>query len=136
MATAVTHVAQVIAEAMPGDARSVLISIVGAQAPRARLQPGWADVLRLHFDDIKRDRPEAFQRAHAYQVIEFLDHWAPEVDRIVVHCAAGVSRSAAIARFAAERLGLGFDWSYDQYNCLVYATLHVVAAEYDGGYGG
>ncbi len=54
--------------------------------------------------------PDNFAPAlsHAHAVQEFVDRLhdcADEVD-LVVHCSAGVSRSAAVAAWAAERLGV------------------------------
>lgn len=60
------------------------------------------DVCRLEFDDIEHDLgPEytMFDEIHADRILGFLDRHKGE--DIVVHCHAGMSRSAAIADFIA-----------------------------------
>jgi len=107
-----------------------VISISGLDP--ARLKDGWGAVLRLEFDDIDPD-PKAmfaedpyilFSIDHAYQIIEFAHRCNDEsVDGIVVHCHAGVSRSAAVAKWISERFGLYFPEGYALYNKHVYETL-------------
>ena len=53
-------------------------------------------ILFLQFDDEERgDR--AMDQDHASTIVEFINSCKEEVDEIVVHCEAGVSRSAAVA---------------------------------------
>ncbi len=57
-------------------------------------------ILRVAFSDIDQpsDDPSEvlFNERHAGQVTDFVRHWT-HVDRIVVHCMAGQSRSPGIA---------------------------------------
>lgn len=83
-------------------------------------------VLYLFFDDeVVGDN--TFSDEQAEQVIRFVDAWKSKVERLVVHCDAGVSRSAAVC--AAIKRYLGFDnqdiFKNQQYepNPLVYETL-------------
>ncbi|WP_283745874.1 hypothetical protein [Sideroxydans sp. CL21] len=110
--------------------RWAVISISGLDP--ARLREGWQSVLRLEFDDIDPD-PKAlladdpyilFGHDHAKQIIEFA-HKCNEsgVVGIVVHCHAGISRSAAVSKWIAERFGLDFPADYMLYNKHVYETL-------------
>ena len=84
------------------------------------------DVLTIAFDDI--DVPDeglsVFTQKQAAQVIAFLNRnrFAPA---ILIHCFAGMSRSAAIGTFAAEYFGLP-DPGYPYCNSLVLDTLHAV----------
>jgi predicted protein tyrosine phosphatase len=86
----------------------VCISIGDPRAPPARLSRGFAAVLRLTFNDIESspgDEDILFAPDHAGEILRFVAKW-PDVDRIVVHCEFGVSRSPGVA------LGLcdSFDW--------------------------
>ena len=83
-------------------------------------------VLYLFFDDeVVGDN--TFSDEQAEQVIRFVDAWKSKVERLIVHCDAGVSRSAAVC--AAMKRYLGFDdediFKNQQYepNPLVYETL-------------
>ncbi len=106
-----------VIEGMPhGDPRTVLISITDPGDP-ARLPDGWAGVLRLEFDDIAPPFPVLirdgnkhrdlvpFDEPMATQVLEFVGGVSQDVNRVIVHCNAGISRSAAVARFLADYYG-------------------------------
>ena len=93
-----------------------LISILGAGASdRIGLQPGWEDVLSLRFDDVeapctfsergKRVEATLFSEDNAAAICDFLEK-DPDAD-IAVHCAAGISRSVAVAAFIYRVLGHG-----------------------------
>lgn len=74
----------------------------------------WGSVLRLQFSDIDRAdvpiyNPVLFNNQMADQIFAWLERYASTLEGVVVHCAAGVSRSAAVAKFIAERYGLPFD---------------------------
>jgi predicted protein tyrosine phosphatase len=103
-----------------------VISITAFGAEDARLQQGWHDILRLAFDDIQHEEYgyvicETF---HARSIISFVERCNDEkVEGILVHCYAGISRSAAVAKWISERHGLTFPVDYDQYNKHVYTTL-------------
>jgi hypothetical protein len=104
-----------------------VISISGLDP--ARLKEGWRSILRLEFDDIDPD-PKAlfaedpyilFSNEHARQIIKFAHQCNDEgVEGIVVHCHAGISRSAAVAKWISERFDLDFPSGYMLYNCHVY----------------
>ena len=80
-------------------------------------------VLTLYFDDI--EEPERglklMEPAQAKRIISFIrDH--QDVDTLLIHCFAGVSRSRAVGVFAAELLELPpIDEKY--FNEHVYGTL-------------
>ncbi len=96
----------------------------------ADLHPDWAEVLRLEFDDvsIRGDHLHGITEEQAAQIIAFLNAVQHKVDKVFVHCLAGVSRSAGVAKFIADRYGLEFDHTYGLYNRLVYDTLKEVEA--------
>jgi predicted protein tyrosine phosphatase len=95
---------------------TALISI--AEPGRSADVKGWKHVLRLWFHDISKSQDgmavcilpvtgghggveemKAFDAKQAREVISFLDGPPIDVDSIVVHCHAGISRSAAVAEF-------------------------------------
>ena len=89
-------------------------------------------VLRLEFDDIVGYvGPEYhnFDMWHAKQLLEFVDSCGEE--DILVHCHAGVSRSAAVAKFLNEHKGYLLDLSFPSckdtaaYNHDVYRMLFI-----------
>lgn len=94
-----------------------------------KLKPGWHAIHRAYFHDVdpasnKTDEPHILMNAsHAKDIVAFAESVAPQVDVIFVNCAAGVSRSAAVAKWIAERFELPFDQHYAQYNQHVYKLL-------------
>lgn len=96
------------AEAYVPRGVEVCVSISDPGAPPARLSRAFAAVLRLTFNDIvagPADEDVLFADEHAGQIVRFVRQW-PHVDRIVVHCEFGASRSPGVV------LGLcdAFDW--------------------------
>ena len=77
----------------------VCISIRDPKAEPLRLSPNFKDVLRLEFSDIAEPgflpSHVRFSPDHARQVLDFIGKWRT-VERIVIHCIGGVSRSPAI----------------------------------------
>lgn len=114
------------AEASHGWGHWVVISIT-QPGETVALKEGWHSVLRLHFHDI--DVPEEpytlFGDRHANEIIDFLEGVAEtgEIEGILVHCQAGISRSAAVAKWVAERYDLSFPGQYMLYNKHVYRAL-------------
>ena len=92
---------------IPSD-REVCISIANPGVSATVLSPKFAAVLRVSFSDIAAPSPfpfdQLFDTDHARAIVEFVTRWA-DVDRIVVHCVGGVSRSPAVALAIAELLG-------------------------------
>jgi hypothetical protein len=90
------------------------------------LKPGWERVLRLEFDDIEFEQEpyQLFSSQQGREVIEFVqDFTLSGGEGILVHCNAGISRSAAIAKWVAERYLLPFPNRYDHYNKHVFNVL-------------
>jgi predicted protein tyrosine phosphatase len=85
----------------------VCISIGDPHAEPAQLSRAFAGVLQLAFNDIVAD-PAAedvlFAAEHAAEVLRFVGEW-PQVERIVVHCQAGVSRSPGVALGLSDVFG-------------------------------
>ncbi|WP_019680613.1 hypothetical protein [Ruminococcus flavefaciens] len=81
------------------------------------------DVLTLYFDDLEESCPgyKMINDAQAEQIIHFIkDH--QDVDTLLIHCYAGVSRSRAVGVFASELLGIPFS-SGRAFNEYVYSML-------------
>jgi|AntAceMinimDraft_10_1070366.scaffolds.fasta_scaffold103437_2 predicted protein tyrosine phosphatase len=72
-----------------------------------------SNVLNLWFDDIEHDgnlsptnkeETKAFTNEQANQIVNFLDSNKGIINTLLVHCAAGISRSGAVGRFALDYL--------------------------------
>jgi predicted protein tyrosine phosphatase len=126
----VIFIGQQRAEAMQAPRHSALISITDPNRPPAKLQDGWAAVLRTSFDDIDPVTfPDDFEDLRAIgadqviEIAEFVRNHARTCRRMVVHCRYGVSRSAAVAKAIAEAADISFPVSYDEHNRFVYLVL-------------
>lgn len=88
------------------------------------------DVLTLYFDDI--EEPEHGLRLisfpQAIAIVKFIKAHAEDVDTLLIHCFAGVSRSRAVGAFAREILDIPPTEDTD-YNEYVYALLYRVWKE-------
>lgn len=102
------------AEKYEPEPNTVIVSITepvhpGNQLKRqepARLKPGYVDILRMEFHDMDPGRMEIpkgyviFTQQQSSQLARFLRKHRGK--NIVVHCAAGVSRSGAVVEAALE----------------------------------
>jgi predicted protein tyrosine phosphatase len=61
-----------------------------------------------------------FSHNRAREIWDFVQGHAPHVQGLMVHCHAGIQRSATVAKAVAEQCGLTFPPAYDIYNKLVY----------------
>ena len=123
---------QAVACALAARPDWAVISITCVGDAPAPLQPGWGALLRVAFDDVDvatAGDARLFGPAHAAAILTFADQVAPTVKGILVHCHAGISRSAAVAKFLAERLDAAFPDKYAVYNRRVYSTLNRQAWE-------
>jgi predicted protein tyrosine phosphatase len=96
------------ARAYEPEGREICISITNPRAAPVELSPRFLAVLRLVFTDVCGPSPYAwdalFSPAHAREILDFVAAW-PDVDRIVLHCKAGQSRSPAVALALCELCG-------------------------------
>jgi hypothetical protein len=91
----------------------------------------WKAVLRLEYDDrdpglmnaadVKHYR--LFNEDDAVKILKFLKQHQDDTLHAICHCEAGISRSAAVAKFIARIYNLDFPPSYDVYNRHVFSTL-------------
>lgn len=139
MIVSVRHCSEVEALAIKPYPHIAMISITEPGRP-VNLQDGFGALLRLELcnaefgrevldsvgwtsDDL---RARGFPRREvAIEITEFLDgiHARQEYLELVVHCRSRQCRSAAVARFAAERFKVPFDASYEGYNETLYNLL-------------
>lgn len=124
---------QAEAEQTLGKGDWVVISVTQPSEPDVPLKPGWRAIHRLKFHDTEDEDSilAVFSIEQAKAIVAFLAEHAHQVAGILVHCHAGVSRSAAIARFIGERYAVD-DFikryaRYTRHNKLVYRRLLAVS---------
>ena len=68
-------------------------------------------VLRLKFDDVERDykNEHCITKEDAESIVKFVNKNKNKVDKFIVHCEAGVSRSAGVGAAIMKALN-GDDW--------------------------
>lgn len=119
-----------------------LISVSNPDNP-AQVNSSWAPskLLRIGCHDADEDKRHSlgdinhqgigsiiincklFNEQDAREIIKFVRDNKNKVETIYVHCDAGISRSAAIAKFIAGIYNLEFPDHYMLYNKLIYTTL-------------
>ena len=77
----------------------IIISITDPGTLPAILRPNFQTkgILRLEFEDVDGDQPEAMTLEQAEAIANFVNEHKDLIDIILVHCEAGVSRSAGVA---------------------------------------
>jgi predicted protein tyrosine phosphatase len=123
------------ARAYEPSGREVCISITNPRGPAPKLSERFVGVLRLSFTDIAGPSPFAwdalFNEDHARQIISFMTQW-PDIDRVVVHCMAGQSRSAGVAMGLCDVFGWpleALEQQYPLWNTWVRSELARVGAD-------
>ena len=126
MITKVMFVGKFTAETIGPFQDWAVISIGEPDMKAPQIKEGWHDVLRIFFHDVNPDKVVELSSKYvgmsdsqADQIVEFVSRVAPNVDGILVHCNAGISRSAAVAEWIAKRYELPFDYSYPNSNSYV-----------------
>lgn len=92
-----------------------VVSISEPDQPVSNLS-GWGAVLELKFCDLTSEvcGLPIFTARDAFKTIEFLEKANSVCNKLLIHCEAGVSRSGAVAYFAAEQSGLTHVYSMDR----------------------
>lgn len=92
---------------------TIAISILSPGRAQAVLHPEIDPVLRLYFEDTTGKEgttsgPGIFSTDHAREILDFIHHHRdkPTPYHLLVHCEAGISRSAAVAVFAASECSI------------------------------
>lgn len=94
----IANVGEGAAEKWVPDEHTVCISI--SEPGRKVRLPRFADLIREHFQDYDSEWPEGaalFTSTHAARIARFARKHRDAGKNILVHCAAGVSRSGAVA---------------------------------------
>lgn len=116
--------------------------VISIKEPGVKPEDEWKfscehkSVLTLRFDDIEQyvAGHRLFYLSDAVQILEWIKQ-VPEGEVVLVHCHAGVSRSAAVAKFLCDHKGYALlldKWcngNMDRYNGHVYGTLRIMNAE-------
>ncbi len=132
MVSKVIFVGRATAETIPGWQDWAMISITEPDPvtgnAEAKVLPGWRSLFRTAFHDITPDHPkDAFltlmDEQHAREIVAFVRQIATDVEGIMIHCKAGISRSAAVAKWIAMEYGLPFNHDYEKFNRHVYDLL-------------
>lgn len=129
MVTKVIFVGRATAETTHGWGDWAVVSITEPGfTGEVKLMPGWHSVCRVFFHDVDPailcGEPHVLMNeADALKITQFVREIAPGVDGILVHCKAGVSRSAAVAKWIARQFDVPFNHQYDRYNKFVYDML-------------
>mgnify|MGYP001156674478 FL=1 len=85
----------------------------GADSHTPLFRDSHHNVITLFFDDVKdetetsstnKGKVKAFDENMAERIVKFLDN-NRTVKNIIIHCAAGISRSGAVGTFALDYLG-------------------------------
>lgn len=89
----------------------------------------WKDILRLEFHDADPHKDsdsneyKVFSVVEAVSILKFLKLHEDSIEDVIVHCEAGISRSAGVSKFIAELYKLKFPQNYSVYNKHVFSTL-------------
>jgi rhodanese-related sulfurtransferase len=136
-----TFISRKKAEAIDEIDNSILISIstplsqewAWYRAPIIK-EGVWKEVLSVKFHDVDpsgqsglkmKDMIEytLFDTEQAIRIFEFLKKHQDDCTRVIVHCDAGISRSAAVSKFISIIYGLYFPENYSVYNRHIFSTL-------------
>lgn len=135
----VIFISQKQAEQMRPPLGCGLVSITDSNRPLASLSTGWQCVLRLEFDDVDpvsypgaNGELTCMSKRQAEVIAEFFMENHASVKRFVVHCRAGISRSAGVAKAICQAVGLPFPEAYGEYNRHVHALVRCALAETQG----
>jgi len=112
--------------------KEICISISDPDAEPANVSDQFVAVLRLHFDDITEMGLASdilFAADHARAITMFVDKW-PGIERVMVHCNMGVSRSPGVALGLCDTHGwatAALERSHPGWNRLVRALMREAA---------
>ena len=118
------------AQAFVPEVQTVAISILTPGRAPAQLHSTIENVLRLYFHDgvphgTEPRKVDLFSTEQALAVINFLrhHHTQPQPKHLLIHCEAGISRSAAVAVFSASECRVPLNGQFAFLNPWVLATL-------------
>jgi predicted protein tyrosine phosphatase len=115
---------QADAERLTPNNHTAMISIISPHGQRNMRK--WIFQLLMQFDDVTAPAKgvTAFTKADANRLKSFIKGLPQSVDTIIVHCEAGISRSAAVAKWLNELYKTNdFPIMYMAYNKYIYNIL-------------
>jgi len=120
----VMFLSQFVAEKVIPQSNWAIISIT-EPGRIANLHCDWRDILRLQFHDIDAVTPglTLFSEDQAKEILTFLDRTKEKCTFLIVHCNAGISRSAAVAKFVSETFKIPMTPRSVLYSRFVYRIL-------------
>lgn len=140
MIESVRYISEKIACELTPSPREAMLSISDPGIYTVPLKEGWPKLLRCYFPDAGCDAgllkfvggysqylTMGFpSHVHALQMRNFIADLASSETsyKLIVHCHAGRSRSAAVAKYTAEIHNLEFDHDYEKFNQTVYRLMH------------
>jgi predicted protein tyrosine phosphatase len=113
------------AQYLTGRDDTIVISIRDSHSEPARISKGFKDVLFLEFDntDVLSHRFIRFSLKPAQNLLDFVAKHEGQATRIVVNCMMGESRSAAVARYLAQKYSVELTKSSEKYSDWVFHVL-------------
>jgi hypothetical protein len=135
MITSVKFFSKEEVESMSGSATVGMISITNPVGSGPNRSPGtpakldkekWGALIRLEFDDVtpsisyRYPNYQLMTEEQAREILDWLEEHEDDLKAIYVHCEAGISRSAAVAKFLGEIYNRPF-----QFLDVKYANDHV-----------
>lgn len=95
------------------DEKSIIISITNVDLEdvifNRNINNGIIDILRLKFDDVEKGEINCIIESDVKQIVKFINKYKNIVDKIIVHCEAGVSRSSGVCGAIMKAIQ-GDDW--------------------------
>ncbi|MBF0345135.1 MAG: dual specificity protein phosphatase family protein [Nitrospirae bacterium] len=124
---------------IPNPLTEAIISITGTDDDIAKLHPTWKYRLNIQADDLEgpmnNDEEEIsyleelykhcyFKKIHADAINNFISMILDSgVQTLYIHCLMGISRSASVAKYVAERFNLEFPENYSFHNRRIFRLL-------------
>jgi predicted protein tyrosine phosphatase len=126
------------AESYEPTLKEICVSISDPDAEPANISALFVAVLRLHFDDVTQSNEPTdilFGPDQARAIVGFLDKW-PDVERVMLHCNMGVSRSPGVALGLCDARGWAtaeLERSHPGWNRLVRSVMNKTATNTNPG---
>lgn len=87
---------------------SVIVSITDVESPYNRFSTLYSNnikaILPIKFNDVDVGQDLCIAEKDAKKIADFVMDWSYKVDVIIVHCEAGISRSAGVAAAILKHL--------------------------------
>lgn len=109
---------------------------IGDKGFDVNFQASHKDVLKLEFDDIEQHIAgyDLFDYVHGRKILDYIKI-IPDGELLLIHCQAGISRSAAVAKYLNTYCNFFLVLDYpccgltDRYNGHVYGVLRLMSSD-------